>query len=420
MSAADRVAKLESILAVSRNLAATNDLDRLLAEIVDAAVEVLDCERATIFLYDQDTDELYARVATGDASIRFPATAGIAGAAAAGTEVICVPNAYADPRFNAEVDRKTGFKTRNLLTLPLRNLDGDLMGVLQGLNKRGGAFADDDIVLAEHLGAQAGVALHRARLLEAYAERQRLGRELEIARSIQQANFPRQAPAVDGYAIAGWNQSADETGGDAYDFMPLPDGRWAILLADATGHGIGAALVIAQCRSLMRGLLTVTTDLSEIMARVNGILCDDLREDRFVTAFLGILDPHAHRLEYVAAGQGPLLFVTPDEVETRPATSVPLGVLDDAPMLTAAFAFAPRSLVALLTDGFFEAASTAGALFGEERVTASLQRRLSADEPELIEPLYRAVLAFTDNAAQADDLTAVMIRRRAADGAPAG
>jgi serine phosphatase RsbU (regulator of sigma subunit) len=114
------------------------------------------------------------------------------------------------------------------------------------------------------------------------------------------------------------------------------------------------------------------------------------------------------------------LFVTPDEVETRPATSVPLGVLDDAPMLTAAFAFAPRSLVALLTDGFFEAASTAGELFGEERVTASLQRRLSADEPELIEPLYRAVLAFTDNAAQADDLTAVMIRRRAADGAPAG
>lgn len=408
---ANKVAKLRCILDVSRQLAAKNDLDDLLSDIVKAACQVLDCERATIFLYDAESHELYARVATGVDAIRFPADAGIAGVAATQRNIINVPDAYADKRFNREVDRKTGFKTRNLLALPLVNLEGELIGVMQCLNKIAGPFDADDEDLAAVLGAQAGVALHRGKLLEAYAERQRVARDLEIARSIQQANIPRESPVIPGYRISGWNQSADETGGDCFDFVTLDDGRVVVLLADATGHGISAALIIAQYRSLVRALLSVTTDLSEVMQRVNRILSEDLRDDRFVTAFLGILDPHQHELQYIAAGQGPLLFLDGDHAESVAATGIPLSIIPEFDYTITRRPLPPGGVCALLTDGFFEAANPAGELFGDQRVIDAIQRERGNPGADLIAPLYWQLCRWTDNAPQADDLTAVIIRR---------
>ena len=134
---------------------------------------------------------------------------------------------------------------------------------------------------------------------------------------------------MSGYEIAGWNLPADETGGDCFDFIPLLDGRLAIFLADATGHGIGAALVIAQCRSLVRALLTETDDIPVIATRVNQILSQDLSDDRFVTAFLGILDPLRNRLHYVSGGQGPLLFLTGSRLDRRCAADLPFAVDGD-------------------------------------------------------------------------------------------
>jgi len=403
---------LRRLLAVTREMAATLDLGELLGAIVDAAREVLDCERATVFLYDKKNDELYSRVATGVESIRFPATRGIAGAAAAQRTIVNVPDAYADERFNQEIDKQTGFRTRNLLTFALENLDGELMGVLQALNKRAGPFTDDDEELAKVLSAQTGVALHRYMLLEEFAEKQRMARDLEIARKIQQAQFPKSSPEVPGYEIAGWNRSADETGGDCYDFVPLPDNRLAVLLADATGHGIGAALVIAQFRAMTRALLNVSRELPLVAARVNAILADDLTEDRFVTAFLGVLDTQAHRLEYVAAGQGPLLCISPNGVESRVATGLPLAIVKEFDCAAERFDFAPGATVVLMTDGFYEAASPSAELFGEKRVVEFIAAHPDLPLAEMSEALYQEIQRFTHGARQADDLTAVLIRRQ--------
>ncbi|MDD4868567.1 MAG: SpoIIE family protein phosphatase, partial [Mycobacterium sp.] len=342
-----QIEKLRRLLDITRQMAASTDLSELLGTIVDATREVLDCQRATIFLYDRHTSELYSRVATGVESIRFPANRGIAGAAAQQRIVVNVPDAYADPRFNQEIDRQTGFRTHNLLTFPLENLSGELMGVLQALNKSDGPFGAADEDLARVLSAQAGVALHRYVLLEEYAHKQRMARDLELARRIQQALFPEHTPAIGCYEVAGWNRAADETGGDCYDFIPLAGGRCAFLLADATGHGIGAALVMAQCRSLVRAMLSVTQDLSAVGARVNQFLGHDLLDDRFVTAFVGVLDPQRHRLEYVAAGQGPLLFLSRDGVDARGAGSMPFAVLDDAAFEVEHFDFAPGDAAVL-------------------------------------------------------------------------
>jgi phosphoserine phosphatase len=407
-----QIQNLRRLLDITRQMAVTFDLTELLGMIVRAACEVLECERATIFLYDPQTQELYSRVATGVEALRFPADRGIAGVAAQRRIVVHVPDAYADPRFNPEIDQRTGFRTRNLLTCPLDNLDGELMGVLQALNKSGGTFTPEDEDLARVLSAQAGVALQRFFLLEEYAEKQRMAHGLELARKIQQALFPKSSPQIPGYEIAGWNCSADETGGDCYDFIALDDGRYAFLLADATGHGIGAALVIAQCRSLVRAMLSVTQDLSAVAARVNQILCHDLMDDRFVTALIGVLDPQAHRLRYLAAGQGPLLFVSPTGVEARGAGGLPLAILNDSAFQVDHFDFVPHAAAVLLTDGFYEATSLSGEQFGETRVIDFMQRRAALPLDTLIQELHAEVSRFTEGVPQADDLTAILIRRR--------
>lgn len=403
---------LRRILDIARYMAVTTDLDVLLGTIVEAACEVLDCDRATIFLYDSATNELYSRVAKGVDAIRFPADKGIAGQAAQERVCVNVPDAYADARFNPEVDKETGYNTRNLLTFPLENIQGNLIGVLQALNKKDKPFGGEDEELARVLSAQAGVALDRGRLLEQFAEKQRMQRDLDIAREIQQALFPKQNPVVEGYEIAGWNRSADETGGDAYDFIRLDDGRLAICLADATGHGIGAALLIAQGRSLLRAMLSVTQDLPTIAAGVNDLLAEDLADDRFVTAFIGILDPQAHTIEYISGGQGPLILIGPDGVENRTANAMPFAVIPEIEYEPPKrFDFSPGATLVLLTDGFYEAADPRKEQFGEDRVIEFVKQKAALPLVQLIEGLQADVETFTQGCPQADDLTAVLIRR---------
>ncbi|QOJ14472.1 MAG: SpoIIE family protein phosphatase [Planctomycetia bacterium] len=411
-SAARRAAQYERVLEITRRLAGSLDLDALLAMTVEAACGVLHCERATIFLYDASANELYCRVGTGLEELRFAADRGLAGAAATGRTVVNVPDAYADARFNPQVDRQTGYRTRNVLTFPLESIDGQLYGVLQALNKAGGPFDAHDEFIARTLSAQVGVALHRHALLEQFAEKQRMKRDLDIAQRIQQKQFPRRPPTVPGYDISGWNQPADETGGDCFDFIPLADGRLAVLMADASGHGIGPALVIASARSMIRGLLGATTDLQRIVEHVNRLLADDLADEGFVTAFFGILDPVRHELHYHSCGQGPLLLFDGSRVDRRGASCLPMAVDGDLPIGTAQlFEFAPGARLVLLTDGFFEAANAAGELFGEERVTRVVHQHGGAASTALIAALRGQVQAFGGSDRFADDLTAVVLRR---------
>ncbi|MBI4580625.1 MAG: SpoIIE family protein phosphatase, partial [Planctomycetes bacterium] len=285
---------LNVLVDVARRLGETFDLDSLLHTIEQAGRSALACERATVFLYDAGRDELHSQVATGTGEIRFSAKLGIAGDAVKTRSVILVGDAYADPRFNREIDRKTGYRTRNLLTLPLVAPDGQIVGVLQVLNKIGGDFTTNDQLLAAALGSLTGVALKRQILLDDAEAKRRLERDLNIAREIQQKLLPKQVPRTPGFDVAGWNRPADQTGGDIFDFFALPDGRLGIMIADATGHGIGPALIVSQCRSVLRAITDSTEPPAELVRRLNDLLCEDLPSDRFVTLCFGILDPAAH------------------------------------------------------------------------------------------------------------------------------
>lgn len=419
-----RIADLERILDVTRAIGATVNLDELLGRIVSAAITVLDCERATVFLLDRIRGELCSRVATGIVDspireIRFPVGRGIAGEVAESGRGVNIPDPYDDPRFNSEIDRQSGFRTTNLLTLPLVGHDGSIVGVLQALNKRGGPFTIHDESLLTTLAAQAGVAVARQALLEAAAQEQRIRRDLEVARDIQQGLLPKRPPDLAGWDVAGWTRPADETGGDCYDWLGLPDGRMLIMIGDATGHGIGPALVSAEARALLRGTVTQTQDLPRILPHVNDLLGEDLREGTFVTAFIGFLDPVAGEVEYASAGHGPILSFSARTggVVEHATHGTPLGLFPgmdyDPPSRVELL---PGDMLLLFTDGFFEWVDPNGEQFGHERLTEVVRRSSERPAAEIIQAVYDAVVAFSRGTKQADDCSAVVVKRVGGEG----
>ncbi len=407
--------KLWRILEVTRGLSAPTDLQTLLSEVIDAAREVLGADRGTVFLFDGATDELYSTVATGAKEIRFPASAGIAGQCAMQRQVVNVPDCYADPRFNQEIDRKTGYRTRCSLTVPLIGFDDSLVGVMQVLNKQSDCpFDESDENLAVVLAAQCAVALQRARLIEEHVVKEKMERDLALAREIQAGVLPRVIPQVAGYQIAAWSESADETGGDIYDVIRIPDDGVCLLMGDATGHGIGPALSVTQVRAMLRMATRLGGKLDDVVTHVNNQLAEDLPSNRFVTAFIGELEPTRHRVAYHAGGQGPLLHyrAAGDQCIWLDASTMPLGIMPDLPLdAPPPIDLQPGDILGLLSDGIYEYADPAGQQFGEDGVAAVIRRHAAGPMDELIQQIRAAVVAHANGAPQLDDMTIVLVKR---------
>lgn len=255
-----------------------------------------------------------------------------------------------------------------------------------------------------------------ASLREAEVRRQvdLMNHDLRLARTIQEGLLPKQSPDLPGYDIAGWSQPADETGGDYYDWQPLPDGRLALSLADVTGHGIAPALVTASCRAYSRASFPSGGELGSLMNRLNTLLAEDLPANRFVTFVVAILEPRTGRLELLSAGHGPILVYKASEgrLYDFPAQGIPFGITSSFDYGAALeIELSASDFVVLLTDGFFEWAGPGDEQFGLERLKATVQAAKDLPAQELIARLYSEARAFARGIPQQDDLTAVVIKR---------
>src|SRR6185503_10879836 len=288
---------LEPILAVTSKLAAPFDLTTMLSEVVAAAKQVLKVERGTVWLYDREADELVLRFSEDVQSMRIPAGKGLVGSCARSRSLINVRDCYADPRFDPTTDRRTGFRTRCMLTLPLIDHDNVLVGVLQVLNKANGVFEDSDERLAMVLAAQCAVALQRVRMTEAIIAGEKMRQELEMARIVQMSSLPASMPSIAGYDLYGTFLPADLTGGDTFD-LALVDQGLLVVLGDATGHGIAPALSVTQMQAMLRMAFRMGASLETAFLQVNNQLADILPADRFITAFIGLLDADTHWLRF--------------------------------------------------------------------------------------------------------------------------
>jgi len=407
--------RLEHILELTRQLARPLDLQTMLELVVEEGRAVLQAERGTVFLYDPGPDELYTTVATGTGTFRIPAGRGIVGECARTRRLVNVPDCYADPRFNSDVDKKTGYRTRCLLTVPLIGYDDSLVGVFQVLNKRDGVFTGGDELVGGALAAQCAVALQRARMLEDVAAKQKMEQELAVAREIQMDVLPKQLPSVPDYDFAGWCRPADETGGDIFDIIRIANDRIMLLLGDATGHGIGPALSVTQVRSMLRMCIRNGVSLDDAFRHINDQLAEDLATNRFVTAFLGSLDPRKHRITYHAGGQAPILHyhAAGGEFQSLGASAMPMGVLSGIPAPSPrSHDMAPGDILAVMTDGIFEYENPAGEQFEESRVTEIIRTHAGEPMTTVAKRIVQAVDDFADGAPQMDDMTILLIGRR--------
>jgi len=410
---------LLQILEVTRKLAAPFDLESVLAEIGEAARDVLHAERATVWLYEPESDSL---VLTGESSgtvVRASLDRGILGVTARTRAIVNVPDCRVDERFDPAVDLDYDQDVRCMLSVPLVE-QNHLVGVLQVVDSAHGHFSAEDERVATTLASQCVVFIQRERLTRTVVMAEKLDREIKLARDIQMSTLPSDMPRVQGYDMAGQFCPADETGGDTFDLVPLDDQRLFVLLGDASGHGIGPALSSTQMTGMLRVALRLGADLDSIFAQVNNQLVEDLPEEHFVTAFLGMLDHRRHQVTYHAAGQGPVLHFHAEtgECEWRSPTTFPMGFMRYPEVEPpGVISLEPGDVLGLISDGVFEREDPAGQQFGTEGVERIVGLHHSKPMSELLALILEGLHHFARGAQQADDITIVLIRRRAEAGA---
>jgi len=403
----------ERLLDVTRLIATPLALPELLATVTQAACQLLHAERCSVWMHDEAAGELVLEVATDVQSVRLPLGTGLVGQCATERSLINVPDCYADPRFDRSVDLRTGFRTRCSLTLPLLDHQGALVGVMQLLNRAEGSFSHAHERLAQALAAQCAVALQRARMTAALIAGELARQELEVARGVQMGTLPASMPVLAGYSCHGLALPAAQTGGDTFDLASTAHGL-LIVLADATGHGLGPALSVTQMHAMLRMALRLDAPLQQAVLQLNNLLAETLAEDRFITAFIGLLDPATHTLRFISAGQSPILHLHAGDgrISALRPTSFPLGAmaLAAAPRVHE-MALAPGDLLAVLSDGFFEQLDAGGEEFGVRRAEALLQEHRLAATEVMSRHLVQAVQAFAGDVPQADDMSLVLLRR---------
>ncbi|HEX4054870.1 MAG TPA: SpoIIE family protein phosphatase [Tepidisphaeraceae bacterium] len=239
-------------------------------------------------------------------------------------------------------------------------------------------------------------------------------REMELARQVQVALIPAKPPKVAGFEAEGWAIAASVTGGDCYDLWEMRDGRLAILLADASGHGLAPAMIVSQVRTLVRTLSEFETHPYELLSRVNNRLANDLDHSRFVTAFLGFLGLDG-RLEWASAGHGPMYWCADGNgnLLELDSTSLPLGIEPNwaGEETTPPLQIQAGGMLVVFSDGIFEAPAPDGVMFGVEKIKEILFNSRGRPSIQIIAALRTAVQQWQGKIEPIDDQTIVVVRR---------
>jgi serine phosphatase RsbU (regulator of sigma subunit) len=391
------------------------DLDALMKSIVDKALAITNAERGLLLLKDAATSKLAIKVARDKAGnplppgIRYshsiPAKVFETGKAetlmdAAGGGDIALGQSILDLRLVS------------VMCVPLTTAD-ERLGVLY-VDSRASAkgFTQSDLELFKTLGSQCGMAIHNARLVEAYIEQQRLTHDLHVAKEIQQGMLPTKTIERPKIEIAGFNRPCDETGGDYYDYIQMPDRRMGVIVGDVSGHGIGAALFMATARALLRAFTYKMADAGAVLREVNLFLDRDMPEGSFMTLFFGDLDTKSGAFRYASAGHNPVILFRRHNgsFEELNKTGPGLGLLPEAEYeMRETAPIRPGDILLLYTDGFPEAMNATKELFGVERMKTLLAGLRERAPAEIVQQFVRAVTEWTKDNFD-DDLTLVVVK----------
>jgi sigma-B regulation protein RsbU (phosphoserine phosphatase) len=301
-------------------------------------------------------------------------------------------------------------RQRMSLVVPLA-MGSSVRGFLAvGERVSGAPFSEEDREFAQTLARQALGALESVRLHRVQVEKQRQDKELQIAREIQQSLFPPATPAIPGFEVAARSRACYQVGGDYYDFIPLPGGRWALNIADVSGKGTPASILMASVHASLRALAG-TAPPPMVMERVNTFLYESTQANKYVTLFYAELDPATRRMAYVNAGHVPPYWLRREGSPRQLTAGGPvLGLLEGVRYEVGEIELAPGDVVAMVTDGATEALSADERELGDERVVRALAGAAGLPAEHQIQRLMDAVDAWTAARGCTDDLTALVLR----------
>ena len=402
----DRIEELVRLQKFAQRITSTLDIEELVPRIVDEVAASLSCVEISLYLRDPQQSEFVLAGVRGCSVYgkghRLKAGAGMVGHVAATGKMHYAPDVAVDPYYIAcEPD------TRSEVAIPLER-EGHLIGVFIASHCEVDAFCPDQLRLLQGLCAHVAVAVHNARRFgDEREQRERMSREAEEARSIQQALLPRSSPLIPGLSVTGLSIPAGSVGGDWYDFIPLADGRCGLVLADVSGKGMAAALLMSATRGMLRSLAQTGAGPADVLTRLNNMMIEDFPDGRFVTMTYAELDPAKRILRIANAGHLQPLLVEPSGHRwIDHEHGLPLGI-SASRFSETQVTLGEQSRIAFYSDGITEAEVDSGQEYGAERLLAQMQL------PDVtVESLLADVRKFSNGTGLRDDATVILLQAR--------
>jgi len=306
---------------------------------------------------------------------------------------------------------RTLFGVPSLMFLPLLS-KGTLGGAMIVEYFPGAANNIRRMNILTGIATQTALALENSRLQEEANERERLNKELELARDIQQSFLPSQLPEVEGYSLAAFYHSAQQIGGDFYDLIPIKGNQWGIVIADVAGKGVPAALYMALSRTNIRASAFSRDKPDETLIRVNELLLSDSRSNLFVTVWYGVWNPATGELNYSCTGHNPPLLVKADgSISELKAKGWPLNIIEEMKLESKQMFLEPGDVLIAYTDGVTDSQNMVQDFFGLDKLREVVIQEREHSARQIGQAILESVDQFIEGTAQFDDLTIVILKR---------
>jgi phosphoserine phosphatase RsbU/P len=393
-------------------LIAHHPMEKLVEVIMDLVFQAVPAERGALIMIDPKTpQDLRLKVMRNpkkDQKLQISHT--IINEVMRNQKAILTQDARSDDRFaSSESIQLQGI--RSIICAPLwneRNVIG-LIYIDNLISRR--AFTESDLQLVAHIANMAAAKIENALLLEEQLERRQMEEQLAVAAQIQRRLLPQFIPQIPNYEIYGINHSCYEIGGDYYDFIEKENGKIAIVIADASGKGVGAALLMAGFQASVRSLSKENKEPAAMITKLNRVMLENSDPNQYITVLYAELDSINHTFEYVNAGHNPPLFLKKESYTLLPACGPAVGIVPNVQYDSKRISLESQDLVFLYTDGITESQNPQEAEFGEARVVSFLMNNRNVGVEELSELLEKTIRDFVQGAPPLDDSTTVLLKR---------
>ncbi len=409
-----QIQQLSLLFEATRLLNSTLDLAELLDLILRIAKTEVKADRGTVFLADMKRRELWSIVAQGldSQEIRVPFGKGVAGHVAENGEAINVEDAYTLPFFDQSFDQKFGYRTTSLLCLPIRHHSNEIVGVIQLLNHAGGRFSADDQAFLTKLSGHMAMALENARLHHEALEKQRMERDLTVARQIQRSLIPETPPTLHGYDIAVTYEPCFECGGDYYDFLSLGPQTMLVVIADVEGKGVASAMVMSNLQATLRALCMHLHSLEVLMLSLNEMIYNDTKSQKYLSCFVGLIDTRRNGLHYINGGHCPpfLINAADGSFTLLDKGGTVVGLFPDSEYERGTLQMNPGDILVCSTDGITEACNVQEEELGPEGLAALINKYRDLSAQEIVDRVLVEVNEFSKDGPLIDDKVLMVIK----------